>query len=70
VTAGLGQFIEVLASAGVAAGVDGVFLEVHEDPSKARSDAENALPLAKLAPLLDRLTQINAIVKSAALVSR
>jgi 2-dehydro-3-deoxyphosphooctonate aldolase (KDO 8-P synthase) len=70
VTAGLGQYIEVLASAGVGAGVDGLFLEVHEDPSKAKSDAENALPLARLAPLLDRLTQINAIVKAAMPVSR
>jgi 2-dehydro-3-deoxyphosphooctonate aldolase (KDO 8-P synthase) len=47
----------------VAAGVDGVFLEVHEDPAKARSDAANALPLARLAPLLDRLVAINAVVK-------
>ena len=70
VTAGLGQYIEVLASAGVGAGVDGIFLEVHEDPSKAKSDAENALPLGRLAPLLDRLTQINAIVKAATPVSR
>ena len=43
VTAGLAQYIEPLASAGVAAGVDGVFLEVHEDPSRAKSDAQNAL---------------------------
>ncbi len=64
VTAGLGQYIEPLASAGVGAGVDGVFLEVHEDPSQAKSDAENALPLARLAPLLDRLVRINAIVKT------
>jgi 2-dehydro-3-deoxyphosphooctonate aldolase (KDO 8-P synthase) len=70
VTAGLGQYIEILASAGVGAGVDGIFLEVHEDPSKAKSDAENALHLARLAPLLDRLRQINAIVKSASTVSR
>ena len=70
VTAGLGQYIEVLASAGVGAGVDGIFLEVHEDPSKAKSDAENALQLGRLAPLLDRLTQINAIVKAATPVSR
>ena len=45
VTAGLAQYIEPLASAGVAAGVDGVFLEVHEDPARARSDAQNALRL-------------------------
>jgi 2-dehydro-3-deoxyphosphooctonate aldolase (KDO 8-P synthase) len=70
VTAGLGEYIEILASAGVGAGVDGIFLEVHEDPSKAKSDAENALALGLLAPLLDRLKQINAIVKSASTVSR
>jgi 2-dehydro-3-deoxyphosphooctonate aldolase (KDO 8-P synthase) len=70
VTAGLGQYIEVLASAGVGAGVDGIFLEVHEDPSKAKSDAENALHLARLAPLLDRLKRINAIVKNLTAVSR
>lgn len=66
VTAGLGQYIEPLASAGVGAGVDGVFLEVHENPAAARSDAENALPLGRLAALLDRLVRINAIVKSPA----
>ena len=42
VTAGQAEYIEPLASAGVAAGVDGVFLEVHENPSRARSDAQNA----------------------------
>jgi 2-dehydro-3-deoxyphosphooctonate aldolase (KDO 8-P synthase) len=70
VTAGLGEYIEILACAGVGAGVDGVFLEVHEDPSKAKSDAQNALPLARLASLLDRLVQINAIVKAPAAVAR
>jgi len=63
VTAGLGQYIEPLASAGVAAGVDGVFLEVHEDPSRARSDAQNALRLDRLDALLDRLVRIDAIAK-------
>ena len=48
VTAGLAEYIEPLARAGVAAGVDGVFLEVHEDPSQAKSDAQNALPLDRL----------------------
>jgi 2-dehydro-3-deoxyphosphooctonate aldolase (KDO 8-P synthase) len=65
VTAGLAEYIEPLASAGVAAGVDGVFLEVHEDPSRARSDAQNALRLDLLEPLLARLTAIDRIVKSA-----
>ena len=63
VTAGLAQYIEPLASAGVAAGVDGVFLEVHEEPSRARSDAQNALRLDLLEPLLQRLMAIDAIVK-------
>jgi 2-dehydro-3-deoxyphosphooctonate aldolase (KDO 8-P synthase) len=64
VTGGLAEYIEPLASAGVGAGVDGVFLEVHEEPAKAKSDAANALPLARLAPLLDRLVRIHAIVKA------
>jgi 2-dehydro-3-deoxyphosphooctonate aldolase (KDO 8-P synthase) len=63
VTAGLAEYIEPLASAGVGAGVDGVFLEVHEDPSRAKSDAQNALKLDLLPALLRRLVQINAIVK-------
>jgi 2-dehydro-3-deoxyphosphooctonate aldolase (KDO 8-P synthase) len=65
VTAGLAQYIEPLAAAGVAAGVDGVFLEVHEEPSRARSDAQNALRLDRLEPLLRRLTALDAITKAA-----
>jgi 2-dehydro-3-deoxyphosphooctonate aldolase (KDO 8-P synthase) len=65
VTTGLAEYIEPLACAGVAAGVDGVFLEVHEEPAKAKSDAQNALALALLEPLLERLVRINAIVKAA-----
>ncbi|HUR20566.1 MAG TPA: 3-deoxy-8-phosphooctulonate synthase [Vicinamibacterales bacterium] len=63
ITAGLAEYIEPLACAGVGAGVDGVFLEVHEDPSRARSDAQNALRLDLLEPLLRKLVQINAVVK-------
>jgi 2-dehydro-3-deoxyphosphooctonate aldolase (KDO 8-P synthase) len=65
VTAGLAQYIEPLASAGVAAGIDGVFLEVHDDPARARSDAQNALRLDRLEPLLRRLTALDAITKAA-----
>jgi 2-dehydro-3-deoxyphosphooctonate aldolase (KDO 8-P synthase) len=65
VTAGLAQYIEPLASAGVAAGVDGVFLEVHEEPSRAKSDAQNALPLDRLEPLLHRLMAHDAVAKRA-----
>jgi 2-dehydro-3-deoxyphosphooctonate aldolase (KDO 8-P synthase) len=63
VTAGLAQYIEPLASAGVGAGVDGLFLEVHEDPSKAKSDGPNALPLDRLPALLDHVVRVNAVVK-------
>jgi len=65
ITAGLAQYIAPLASAGVAAGVDGVFLEVHEEPSRAKSDAQNALRLDLLEPLLERLAAIDAIAKRA-----
>ena len=65
VTAGQAEYIEPLASAGVAAGVDGVFVEVHEEPARAKSDAQNALRLDKLEPLLRRLTALDTIVKQA-----
>jgi 2-dehydro-3-deoxyphosphooctonate aldolase (KDO 8-P synthase) len=67
VTAGQAEFIEPLASAGVAAGVDGVFLEVHEEPSRAKSDAQNALRLDLLEPLLTRLVRIHGIEPAARL---
>jgi len=69
VTAGLSQYIEPLARAGVAAGVDGVFLEVHEQPSRAMSDAQNALALADLDALLDQLVRIHAIARAGAAVT-
>jgi 2-dehydro-3-deoxyphosphooctonate aldolase (KDO 8-P synthase) len=66
VTAGQAEFIPIMASAGVAAGVDGVFLEVHERPEQAKSDAQNALRLDKLEPLLERLLRIHAIAREGA----
>jgi 2-dehydro-3-deoxyphosphooctonate aldolase (KDO 8-P synthase) len=63
VTAGLAQYIEPLASAGVAAGVDGVFLEVHEEPSRAKSDAANALRLDLLEGLMMKLKRIDAVAR-------
>jgi len=62
VTAGLAEYIEPLASAGVAAGVDALFMEVHEEPSRAKSDAGNALRLDRLEPLLRKLTRIERAV--------
>lgn len=63
VTAGQAEFIEPMASAGVAAGVDGVFLEVHEEPRRAKSDAQNALRLDKLEALLTRLVRLHDVVR-------
>ena len=63
VTAGLAEYIEPMAQAGVAAGVDGVFMEVHEEPSRAKSDAANALRLDRLEPLLRRLVALDKIVR-------
>jgi 2-dehydro-3-deoxyphosphooctonate aldolase (KDO 8-P synthase) len=60
VTAGQAQFIDTLAPAGVAAGVDGVFLEIHENPAAAKSDAQNALALDKLEGLLRLLVRVDA----------
>ena len=64
VTAGLAEYITPMAQAGVAAGVDGVFLEVHEDPTRAKSDAANALKLDLVEPLLHRLVSIDNIVRT------
>jgi len=66
ITAGQAQFIEPMASAGVAAGVDGVFMEVHQRPEQAKSDAQNALRLDLLEPLLARLVRIHEIARGAA----
>jgi 2-dehydro-3-deoxyphosphooctonate aldolase (KDO 8-P synthase) len=57
------EFIEPLARAGTAVGVDGIFLEVHENPAKALSDGTNALPLTELPALLGKLSQIAALVR-------
>jgi 2-dehydro-3-deoxyphosphooctonate aldolase (KDO 8-P synthase) len=70
VTAGQAQYIEPLASAGVGAGVDGVFLEVHDEPTRAKSDAQNALRLDALEPLLQKLVAIDAVVKQTRIQTR
>ena len=57
------EFVEPLARAGVAAGVDGIFLEVHDNPSKALSDGSNALPLAQFKPLLGKIVALGALVR-------
>ena len=60
---GQSQYIDVLARAGVAAGIDGLFMEVHDNPSKALSDGPNSLPLEGLERLLKELKRIDGIVK-------
>ena len=57
------EFIEPLARAGTAAGADGLFLEVHDNPAKALSDGSNALPLSQLRPLLEKILQIATLVR-------
>jgi 2-dehydro-3-deoxyphosphooctonate aldolase (KDO 8-P synthase) len=69
VTTGLAQYIEPLASAGVAAGVDAVFMEVHEEPPRAKSDAANALRLDHLEPLLRKLVRVDAAARNEAIPS-
>jgi 2-dehydro-3-deoxyphosphooctonate aldolase (KDO 8-P synthase) len=62
VSGGQPEFIAVLARAAVAAGVDGIFIEVHDDPRHAKSDGANALRLDKLKALLEQLLAIHAAV--------
>ena len=57
------QFIGPLARAAVAAGVDGIFLETHDNPAAARSDGPNALPLAHLGALLLKLKGLNSVIR-------
>jgi 2-dehydro-3-deoxyphosphooctonate aldolase (KDO 8-P synthase) len=62
VTGGKPEMIETLAKAGIAAGVDGIFLETHPKPSEAKSDGANMLPLDKLEDLLIKLVKIRKVL--------
>ena len=57
------EFIETLARAGVATGVDGLFLETHDHPAAALSDGPNALPLEQLPQLLSRIKELSTLVR-------
>ena len=59
------EFIPILARAAVAAGVDGIFVEVHDNPAAALSDGANALDLKWLRPVLDELLAVHAAVAAA-----
>ena len=61
-TGGQSEYIENFARAGVACGVDAVFMEVHDNPAKAPSDGPNQLPLSRLEKLLTKLKQIHELV--------
>ena len=63
VTGGRPDMIETVAKAGVAVGVDGLFIETHPDPSVAKSDGANMLRLDLLKPLLEKLTKIRMAIK-------
>ncbi len=57
------EHVPVLARAAVAAGVSGLFMETHPNPAQAQSDGPNSWPLARMAELLDTLTELDAVVK-------
>ena len=61
VTGGRPELIETIAKAGMAVGVDGIFLETHYNPKEAKSDAANMLPLDQLDDLLGKLVSINEL---------
>ena len=63
-TGGQSEYIEPLARAGVACGVDAVFMEVHDCPERAPSDGPNALPLERMQALLDVLKAIHELVRN------
>lgn len=64
VTGGRPDLIDTIARAGVAVGVDGIFIETHQNPSVAKSDGANMLPLAQLPALLDRLSALRAVINN------
>jgi 2-dehydro-3-deoxyphosphooctonate aldolase (KDO 8-P synthase) len=57
------EFIEPLARAGAAVGLDGIFLEVHDNPAQALSDGANALPLDQFRPLLQKILRLSALAR-------
>lgn len=65
-TGGQSQYIEPLARAGVACGVDAVFMEVHDHPEVAPSDGPNMLPLERMGPLVEMLAEIHTFVRERA----
>jgi 2-dehydro-3-deoxyphosphooctonate aldolase (KDO 8-P synthase) len=63
VSGGARDMVPVLARAAVGAGVAGLFMETHPDPSKAMSDGPNAVPLKHMRALLETLVALDAVTK-------
>ncbi len=64
VTGGHPQMIETIARAGIAVGADGLFIETHPNPAKAKSDGANMLHLDLLEPLMEKLTKLRAVINN------
>ena len=64
VTGGRPDLIDTIARAGIAVGVDGLFIETHPEPSKAKSDGANMLPLDRLPRLLHQLVELRKVVNN------
>jgi 2-dehydro-3-deoxyphosphooctonate aldolase (KDO 8-P synthase) len=64
VSGGLPELIETVARAGIAVGVDGIFMETHPEPAKALSDGANMLPLAEVESLLKKLIKIKQVINT------
>ena len=62
VTGGQPELIETIAKAGIATGVDGLFIETHFDPKSAKSDGKNMLPIEDLDELISKLVQIKSSI--------
>jgi 2-dehydro-3-deoxyphosphooctonate aldolase (KDO 8-P synthase) len=64
VSGGLPEMIETIARAGIAVGTDGIFMETHPEPDKAKSDGANMLPLKQVKNLLVKLTKLKTTVNT------
>src|SRR5262249_45405410 len=62
VTGGIPELIETIAKAGIAVGVDGLFIETHPDPAHAKSDGANMLPLNQLEGLMEKLVKVRKAI--------
>ncbi len=64
VSGGQPEYIPLLSRAAVAAGIDGIFMEVHDNPAQAKSDGTNSMPLDKLRGVLTQILAVNAAVRN------